>query len=93
MQNDWLVVVVVAGSVVVGIVLVVMSVVVGCVSVDVELIVMVVIEVSVVVGDGQERSGKLLLSWRFTFAAAAPQPSRASPGCLFPVHISVFALD
>jgi hypothetical protein len=57
-------------------------------SVAVELIVMVVMEVSAE-GDGHDSSGKS--SWRFTFAAA-PQPSRALPGCLFPLKVLVFAL-
>ena len=81
---------VVVGEVVVGVVLVVVSVVDGWVSISVELIVMVVMEVSIdVVGDGHERSGRLLLlPCRLNFDGA-PQPSRASPGCLFPNEVSV----
>lgn len=88
-QNDELVDVVV-GEVVEGVSLEVVLVVVGSVSIGVELIVMVVMEVSIdVVGDGHDRSGRLLLlSCRLNFAGA-PQPSRASPGCLFPAELSV----
>lgn len=85
MQKLWLVVV--AASVVVGVSTVVESVVVGVISVVVGSIVIVVMEVSSV-GDGHERSGKS--SCRFTLAAA-PQPSRALPGCLFPTYLLVLA--
>lgn len=44
-------------------------------------IVIVVIDVSDAVADGQERSGRS--SCRFIFEAGAPQPARALPGCLF----------
>ena len=44
-------------------------------------IVMVVIDVSDAVADGQERSGRS--SCRFIFDAGAPQPAKALPGCLF----------
>ena len=77
MQNELLVVA--GASVVVGVSLEVELEVVDDMSVDVELIVMVVIEVPE--GDGHERSGKS--SWRFTFGGA-PQPAMKLPGCLFP---------
>jgi hypothetical protein len=89
-QKDELVVVSV--SVIVGVVLVVASgvVVVVGVSVDVVgLIVMVVMDVSVVEDNGQERSGKS--SCLFTLSDRAPQLLRASPGCLFPTKILVSA--
>lgn len=85
MQKLWLVVV--AASVVVGVSTVVESVVVGDASVVVGSMVMVVMEVSAE-GDGHERSGRS--SCRFTLAAA-PQPSRALPGCLFPTDVLVLA--
>ena len=44
-------------------------------------IVIVVIDVSDAVADGQERSGRS--SCRFIFEAGAPQPAKALPGCLF----------
>ena len=50
----------------------------------VELIVIVVIDVSESEGAGQERSGRS--SCRFTLGAA-PQPAKALPGCLFPAEI------
>lgn len=78
---------VVGASVVVGVSLVV-SEVVDDVSVDVELMVIVVIDVPDE-GDGHERSGKS--SCRFIFAGA-PQPSRELPGCLFPANVLVVEL-
>lgn len=49
---------------------------------DVEVMVMVVMDVSDDSCAGQERSVRS--SCRFTLLAGAPQPARALPGCLFP---------
>lgn len=83
MQNELLIDA--GASVVVGVSLEVNVEVVDDVSVDVELIVMVVIDVPE--GDGHERSGKSFC--RFTFCGAS-QPARELPGCLFPAKALVF---